>query len=79
LTILFIALSFKPKFKNRFGEHISCAGMNQSTTEVSRAMYLTYSSLLCHFIECSTSYGQVSYLLQLKFLFVTAKSPAKYK
>lgn len=42
--------------------------MNQSSTEVSRVMYLTYSSLLYHFIECSTRYSQVSYLLQLNLL-----------
>ena len=42
--------------------------MNQSSTEVSRTMYLTYSSLLYHFIECSTCCSQVSYLLQLNLL-----------
>lgn len=31
-------------------------------------MYLTYPSLLYHFIECSTCCSQVSYLLQLNLL-----------
>lgn len=45
-----------------------CAGMNQSSIEIYRTMYLTHSSLLYYFIECSTCYGQVSYLLQLNLL-----------
>ena len=42
--------------------------MNQSSTEVSRIMYLSSSSLLYHFIKCSTCCSQVSYLLQPNLL-----------